>query len=555
MADFDAVVVGAGPNGLAAALRLAEAGWSVCLLEANDEIGGTARTLESTLPGFRHDFGAAFFPMATVAPVFTGRDLERFGLRFVHAPLTSAHPFPDGAALAMGRTTGDTAAWLAKIHHADADAWVGLDDRWGDAFERLMRLLLQRLPVREAAALALSLGPARTLDFAHLAVGSAESAASVFTSEEARAFLVAWAMHSDLPPEAPVSASYALLMALLGQRGGMPVAEGGSGAISAALGSAVIAAGGVVATRRPVDRFLVERGRVVGVETGGTPITAARAVIATLDPADVVARTGYEHFPSGALEQVRNYRRGLGTFKVDWALDGQVPWMADPCRQAGVVHIGDTVTHMSRSVWEAAHGLLPQRPTLVMGQQSLADPTRAPEGQHTLWGYARVPDRPRGDADRGDPSTGGDEISWDTVAEPFAERMEALIEEYAPGFRDRIVGRRVWTPKALEAADASLVDGDIAGGSFAIDQQVVFRPGPAWWRWGSPLKGLYLGGASTPPGGGVHGGCGDLAARQVLADFRRPGLAALAGAGTAVAAAAALRHRLPTTPRLRRVLR
>jgi phytoene dehydrogenase-like protein len=272
------------------------------------------------------------------------------------------------------------------------------------------------------------------------------------------------------------------------------------------------------------------------------PITAGRAVIATIDPADVLARTGEEHFPAGAVEQVRRFRHGLGALKVDWALDGPVPWIADPCREAAVVHVGDTVTDMSRSVWEAAHGLLPARPTLVLGQQSLADPTRAPAGQHTLWGYARVPPRPRGDAAHDD-AWAGEEIPWDRVADRFATRMEALIQEYAPGFRDRILARRVWTPGALRAADATLVDGDISGGSFAIDQQLLFRPGPRWWRWGSPLKGLYLAGASVPPGGGVHGGGGDQAARQALADFRRPGMLVLAGAGAAAATTAALRLR------------
>jgi phytoene dehydrogenase-like protein len=199
-----------------------------------------------------------------------------------------------------------------------------------------------------------------------------------------------------------------------------------------------------------------------------------------------------------------------------------------------VVHLADTVQEMSRATWEAAHGLLPARPTLVLGQQSLADPSRAPAGKHTFWGYAHVPARPLGDALRP-----GAQADWEGAAEAFLDRVEAAVEAHAPGFRDRVLARRAWTPVDLEQADANLVDGDIQLGSFAIDQQLIFRPGPSWWRWGTPLKGLYVGGAGVPPGGGVHGACGDLAAAQALADQRRPRL--LAAAGVAAAGLLALR--------------
>jgi phytoene dehydrogenase-like protein len=202
--------------------------------------------------------------------------------------------------------------------------------------------------------------------------------------------------------------------------------------------------------------------------------------------------------------------------------------------------MGDTVREMSRSAWEAAHGLLPARPTLVLGQQSLADPSRAPAGKHTFWGYAHVPARPLGDALR--PRARGD---WERATEPFLDRVEAAIEAHAPGFRELVLARRAWTPPDLEAADVSLVDGDIQLGSFAIDQQLIFRPGPSWWRWGTPLRGLYVGGAGVPPGGGVHGACGDLAAAQALADQRRPFLlgATATVAGLAAVRAAARRRR------------
>jgi phytoene dehydrogenase-like protein len=287
-----------------------------------------------------------------------------------------------------------------------------------------------------------------------------------------------------------------------------------------------------------VERIVVQGGRAVAVEAAGDVFTAGRAVICALDVGSVVRLAGQEAFPPAALAEIRAWRPGLGTFKVDWALDGPVPWAAEECRRAAVVHVGDSVTAMSRSAWEAGHGLLPARPTLVLGQQSLADPSRAPAGKHTLWGYAHVPSRPSGDAAR--PRAKGD---WDRSAEPFLERMEAAIEEHAPGFRDVVLARKVWTPADLEAADASLQGGDIQAGSFAIDQQLLFRPGPSWWRWGTPVKGLYLGGASVPPGAGVHGACGDLAARQALADHGRPRLLAVAAVAAAAAGAAVLARR------------
>src|SRR6266545_1212533 len=537
MSEYDAIVVGGGPNGLAAALRLAEAGWSVCLLEASDEIGGGARTGEVTLPGFRHDFGAAFLPMATVAPAISGRDLGSYGLRLLHAPLPAAHPFPGNQAIALGRSPAETAASIDKVHLGDGAAWIELDEALGDAVELLLLAQMARWPLSQGARLARRLGGVgAALEFARMLLQGASTVARRFASEQARAFLVAPAMHADLQPEEPGTAIYALLLQLLGERHGMPVAEGGTGALSAAMAAKLRDAGGEIVTGRPVERIVVERGRVVGVEAGGDALPARRAVVAALHPELVIRLAGPASFPARALEQVRGFRRGLGTFKVDWALDGPVPWAADECRGAAVVHVGDTVRAMSRAAWEASHGLLPARPTLVLGQPTLADPSRAPAGKHVLWGYAHVPSAPTGDALR--PRARGD---WGRSAEPFLERMEAAIEAHAPGFGERVLARRAWTPADLEAANANLLGGDIVSGSFAVDQQLLFRPGWSWWRWGSPVKGLYLASAALPPGGGVHGACGDLAAAQALADQRRPLL--LAGAGLAAAALLAIRSR------------
>jgi phytoene dehydrogenase-like protein len=535
MADYDAIVCGGGTNGLAAAIRLAEAGWSVCLLEANQDLGGAARTLESTLPGFKHDFGAAFFPLVTPSPSIIGRDLAPFGLRFVHAPVPAAHPFPGNQAIALGRSAIETASSIDKVHLGDGAVWFALDEAFGEVMKPFLRAQMQRWPFEELARVVGRLRLSGGIRFARMVVSGVSAVADRFESEQAKAFLTGPAMHADLQPEEPGTGIYALLLSMLGQRFGMPVVEGGTGRITDALAAKARRDGVEILTGRRVDRIVVEKGRAVAVEAGGDAVGARRAVICALDVGDLVRLAGQEAFPPRALAEIRHYRPGLGTFKVDWALDGQVPWAAEECRRAGVVHVGDTDTDMSRSAWEAAHGLLPGRPTLILGQQSLADPSRAPAGKHTLWGYAHVPPVPTADAGRPRAKAG-----WDRSTEPFLERMEALIEAHAPGFRDRILARRAWNPRDLESADATLAGGDISAGSFAIDQQLLFRPGPSWWRWGTPVKGLYLGGASAPPGAGVHGACGDLAARQALADHDRPRLLALAAAGAVTAGAAAL---------------
>lgn len=515
--SVDAVVIGGGPNGLAAGLRLAEAGWSVCVLEAGAEIGGACRTTEATLPGFRHDLGAAFFPLGVRSPVFVGRQLERHGLHFAHAPLAAAHSFADGGAGAIAPESAQTAAWIGELGApGDRQAWEMLQERYDPLVAAVLEAQFARYPLGPLARIATLASPREVAERMRGLLGSAAGLARVLTSEKARAFLVAPAMHADLGPEAPGTATYALLLTLLGQTVGMPVVRGGAGALTAALASALRARGGAVVTGAPVTRVVVEGGRAVGVECAKGLVRARLAVLGAVDPRILVSLLKPEELPAGALAEVRGLRVGLGTYKVDWALAGETPWTAEHCRRAAVVHIGETVEEMSQAAWQATYGHLPDRPTLVLGQPCLADEGRAPRGHSVLWGYARVPTHLVG--------VKGKDGGWAEVGERFVDRIEERIEAHAPGFRSRVLARCVRTPFDLQRENASLVGGDLGNGSFAVDQQLLFRPGPSWWRWGSPVKGLYLAGAGAPPGAAVHGGVGDLAARQALADARRRAL-------------------------------
>jgi len=285
-----------------------------------------------------------------VSPAIAGRDLAALGLRFRHAPVPAAHPLPGGRAIALGQSASDTAASVGRVNRGDAAASTELDQRFGDAVVALVRAAMVRWPLGQGAQLLGWLGPRNLLECCRLVIQGGSAIADRFASEEARAFLVAPGMHSDLQPEVGGSGAYALIMHLLGERVGMPVAEGGSGAVSAALAAALRYAGGVIATGRRVDRIVVEHGRAVGVEAAGDAFRARRAVIAALGPQLVIRLAGPDAFPARSLAQIRRYRRGLGTFKVDWALDAPVPWQAEACRQAGVVHLGGSVRDMSKAV-------------------------------------------------------------------------------------------------------------------------------------------------------------------------------------------------------------
>ncbi|HEU4657095.1 MAG TPA: NAD(P)/FAD-dependent oxidoreductase [Capillimicrobium sp.] len=497
-----AVVIGSGPNGLAAAIALARAGRDVTVLEAFERPGGAVATEEVTLPGFRHDLYSAVYPAAAASPVFARMGLERYGLRWVHPPACYAHPLPDGRAVALYRDLDATAASLDAVEPGDGDRWRAFAAPYLEHVRALRDTLLSGFPpLRGPLELGARMGPRALLDFAKLVLMPAQALATeVLRGQGNRAWLYGAAMHGDVPPSAAGSAIAATYLNVLGHAVGWPSPEGGAGRLAAALLAHLDDLGGWVRTSAPVTRIAVERGRVAGVETAGGDRIAASLVVADVMPGALLALAG-DALDGRYARALRRYRPGPATVKVDWALDGPIPWTAAPAREAGTVHVGGD----EREVLETTevHTRVPERPFLLVGQQSLFDATRAPAGRHTAWAYTHGPQ----DAD------------WAAETDRHVERIEAQVERFAPGFRARILARHVQGPAELERRNANLVGGDVGGGSYTLDQ-MVFRPVPSLSPYRTPVRGLYLGSAASFPGGAVHGVPGDAAARTALAEAR-----------------------------------
>lgn len=511
----DAVVIGAGPNGLVAANLLADAGWDVLVLEAQPEPGGAVRTAEVTAPGFRNDLFSAFYPLANPPAPLARLDLEAHGLTWAHAPAVVAHPRTDAPAAVLERAPEGTAAGLDATSPGDGDAWLRLHDRWQREGRAVLDAFMAPFPPIAPGVRALArIGPRQVLPLLRtLLLPVRRLGDELFRGDAAKLLLAGNALHADVPPDAPPSGFLGWLLASLAQDVGFPTPVGGAGELTAALVRRLEAAGGRVVCGAPVERVVVEDGRAVGVVVEGSPVNARRAVLADVD-AEVLLRrlVGVEHLPDRVVAALAGFQRSWATIKVDWAVRTAIPWRDAAVGRAGTVHIADSIDELAAQAAEISGGHVPAEPFVVLGQMTTADPTRSPPGTESAWAYTHVPFRVR--------TKGGSRpVSAAEVAR-VVERIEDRVEEHAPGFRDQVIARHVLSPTDLERHDANLVEGDNAGGTNQLHQQLVFRPLPGLGRPTTPVRGLYLASASAHPGGGVHGACGTNAARAALAAHR-----------------------------------
>lgn len=472
MKAVDAVVVGSGPNGLAAAILLAQKGRSVRVLEAKESIGGGARSAELTLPGFVHDVCSAVHPLAAASPFLSTLPLADHGLEWVHPDAPLAHPLDDGTAVMLERSVDATAAGLGSDAGAYRKLMGPLAARWDDLAEQLLGP--PKLPRH----------PFVMARFGMRAIRSARSLAmSVFRGDRARALFAGCAGHSILPLERPPTAAFGLILAVSGHAVGWPVARGGSQEVADALASYLLSLGGVIETEKHVDSI--------------DELGDARVVLFDTTPRQMIAIAG-KRLSEGYRRRLGKFRYGPGVFKVDFALDGPIPWKAEECARAGTVHVGGTLDEVAESERAAATGAHSERPLVLVAQQSLFDESRAPAGKHVVWAYCHVP-------------------NGSTV--DMTDRIETQIERFAPGFRDRILAKSTMNSAQLESYNANYIGGDIAGGAHT-GLQLLARPALRLNPYTTSDSGIFICSASTPPGAGVHGMCGYFAAKAALRRLR-----------------------------------
>ena len=513
---LDAVVIGAGPNGLVAANLLADEGWSVEVLEAQSEPGGAVRSDRGVHPDYVNDVFSAFYPLAAASPIIQSLELQAEGLRWTHAPSVLAHPLPDGRCAVLERSGEATADGLDAFAAGDGPAWSRMCGTWAQVSRDLLDALFTPFPPLKAGArLALRLrGPvslplARSLLLPARRLGEEE-----FAGDGGRLLLAGNALHADLAPEAAGSGGFGWLLCMLGQHYGFPVPAGGAGQLSAALVRRLERRGGSVRCGERVRGIVVRGGRAMGVRTAsGEAIPVRRSVLADVSAPDLYGGlVAEEHLPRELLDSMQRFQWDFATFKIDWALDGRIPWNAEAARGAGTVHLSDSVDELTRFAAQLAAGQVPDRPFTLLGQMTTADPSRSPAGTESAWAYTHVPQTTTGDAGQ-DGITG----AWDVrEQEAMADRVERHVERYTPGFRSLIRGRRILAPPTLQSLDANLHGGAINGGTASLHQQLIFRPVPGTGRPETPVRGLYLASASAHPGGGVHGACGANAARAAI---------------------------------------
>jgi phytoene dehydrogenase-like protein len=466
---YDAIVIGSGPNGLAAAIELSRAGYAVRVYEKSDVIGGGARSARLTLPGFVHDVCSAVQPLAVASPFFATLPLVDYGLEFVTPPVPLAHPFDDGTAVLLHRSIEATALGL----HDDAVA-----------YEKLMRPLVANWPQLSEDLLGPPRIPRHPFKLGRFALRGIRSAKTLaqhrFKNERTRALFAGLASHSFLPLDQPLTSAFALVLGILAHVTGWPITRGGSQNLSAALANYLTEIGGEIVTSHEVRSL--------------DDLPTNRLVMCDMTPRQLL-QLAEAKFPSRYRKKLRRYRYGPGAFKMDWALKNPVPWSARECHQAATVHLGGSFEEILASESDPWLGRHCERPFTIVCQPSLFDQTRTPTNQHTLWAYCHVP-------------------NGSTV--DMSERIEKQIERFAPGFRSEILARNIMSPKELEQHNPNLVGGDINGGAQDL-RQCFMRPTISTYS--TPIKGLFICSSSTPPGGGVHGMCGYHAARTALSKF------------------------------------
>jgi phytoene dehydrogenase-like protein len=464
-----AAVIGAGPNGLAAAITLAQKGVHVDVFEAQQQPGGAARTLELTLPGFLHDFGSAVHPLAAGSPFFSSLPLHSHGLEWIHSPAPLAHPFDDGTAVTLERDLRAAESVLAP----DGNRW-----------RRLMQPLTEHWPILSAEILrplnVFTAHPFLLARFGLTAFLPAKTLVHLFRSERTKALFAGLAAHSFLSLDEPLSAAFGIILGAAAHAVGWPIPQGGAQSITNALCAHLTFLGGTVQTSTRIEDL--------------STLENYNAILCDVTPHQLL-RIARNRLPARFARSLAKYRYGPGVFKVDYALRSPIPWKAADCARAATVHLGGSLQEIAASEYAMRHGRHSEKPFVLLSQPSLFDPTRAPAGQHIAWAYCHVPNSSNVD---------------------MLQALESQIERFAPGFRDCVLARRIFPPHALEEMDANLIGGDISGGAVDL-RQFFFRP--TWRHYATPARDIYICSSSTPPGGGVHGMCGYHAAKLAASRF------------------------------------
>jgi phytoene dehydrogenase-like protein len=468
--DYDAIVVGAGPNGLGAAITLQQSGLSVLLLEAKDTIGGGLRSSQITLPGFTHDVCSAIHPLAVGSPFFKTLPLNQHGLEFLYPTIPAAHPLDDGTAAILDYSLENT----ARLMERDEKAYLQLISPIVKDWPKIARNVLG--PLRYPKY------PFSLSRFGMHALLPATLIEKYFSSEKGKALWAGMAAHSMLPLNHVATSAIGLILLTTAHKRGWPIPKGGSQSIANALASYFRSCGGIIETNFYVKSL--------------DQLPSSKAILFDVTPRQLLEIAGHKFSPLYKW-QLRKYRYGMGVFKIDWALDVPIPFTAPECKLAGTIHIGNTFNEIAHSESQAWKGKHAEKPFVLLAQQSVADPSRAPEGKHTGWAYCHVP-------------------SGSTV--DMTATIEQQVERFAPGFRDTILARHTMNTEQMEAYNFNYIGGDINGGAFTLSQ-IFTRPALRFSPYRTSAKGLYICSSSTPPGGGVHGMCGYHAARRALKDI------------------------------------